>query len=259
MITETSRKAAIVFGVYINASANWRKLIKAQLDDLRRFDVLSVCDLYVSVSNPTGVDAVAAFFDSLPIQITHIEFHNENRFEYPAISRVWNLADSHPEYQYIAYLHTKGMSYAKDTRDKTERALTHFTFSRWRKILKVFEEYPLVNKIGLFPAGDVGEPFGWMWFNFWWTRADFVRALPKPEETSDRFYYERWLGLSSPQCSNSYSIYSNSNTIFTGREAWDRIIFLRWRIQYGLFYPIRRLIGSLRSMRRHTIHLMTKA
>src|SRR3569833_1724452 len=56
------------------------------------------------------------------------------------------------KYNNIVYLHTYGMSYAHNRRDRIEKVLTRFTFSDWRKVLQVFETHPHVNKIGMFPG-----------------------------------------------------------------------------------------------------------
>ena len=245
------REAAIVYGAYINGHADWRKLIRAQLSDLRRYGVLSASDLYVIVTNPSQEAGVREFFDSLPVSIKHIEFNSENKFEYPAIAYIWSLANRAMTYKYVGYLHTKGMSYASRHRDKIEKTLTHFTFSRWRMVLRFFEDQDDVNKIGIFPAKD-GEKRGWIWFNFWWARASYIRTLPKPEETSNRHYYESWLSLSfqsgdKPDC---HSIYTNDRSEFTSYDVGGHIQNLKWRMRYGPLQSIREKLDTLRNFRR---------
>lgn len=246
---------AIVYGVYINAAADWRRLIRLQLNDLRRSGVFSVADLHVVVSNPYGAEGVSAFFDALPINIANVEIIDENKFEYPAISYIWDLANNRPNYEYIAYLHTKGMSYAKRRRDKFERALTHFTFTKWAEIMRIFDARADIHKIGLFPArqkneGELGE---WIWFNFWWVRPSFVRTLLKPEISKDRYYYESWLGLSLPvedrTKSHCYSLFSHSAAYFTPDEAVGSLKMLHWKLKYRQLYKVRSLWAALRRRR----------
>jgi hypothetical protein len=251
--TAPAKETAIVYGVYINPDANWRRLIWAQLKGLRKSGVLSVADLHVIVTNPAGANDVSAYFDNLPLSIKYIEHNAENKFEYPAISHVWNLASNRAEeYKYIGYLHTKGMSYAQGRRDKLEKVLTHFTFAPWSKTFRVFETYPRINKIGLFPAGVSGKPAGFIWFNFWWARSDYIRTLPKPAEDPNRYYYERWLGLGpqsrdAPDC---HSILTNDTSIFSGLEAGNHFSGLRWQMQYGPFAKVRKLLHPLHNLRR---------
>jgi len=252
---EAPHNTAIVYGVYINPAADWRRLIRLQLDDLHRPGVLSVADLHVVVSNPSRTEGVAAFFAALPIDIANIEFLDENKFEYPAISYLWNLANSRSDYEYIAYLHTKGISYAKRRRDKVERALTHFTFAKWAEILRVFDTRADIHKIGLFPARQEhgNEIREWIWFNFWWVRSSFVRALQKPEASTDRYYYEHWLGLPQPSEEGSkghcYSIYRNESAYFSAEEAVVLIRLLHWKLKYRQLYRVRAFFTALRKRR----------
>lgn len=248
-----AKEAALVYGVYINPDADWRKLVWAQLKDLRRFGVLSVSDLHVIVTNPAGIDDVSAYFDGLPIPIKYIAYNAENKFEYPAIFHVWNLASNRTGgYKYIGYLHTKGMSYARTGRDKSEKVLTHFTFSQWREIFRVFESHPLINKIGLFPAEDSGKPRGFIWFNFWWARSDYIRTLPKPAEEPNRYYYESWLGIASKphDARDCHSILTNDTSIFSGVDAGNHFSDLSWQIRYGPFSRVRKFVQPLNDLRR---------
>lgn len=231
----TTRDTAIVYGAFINPAADWRKLIRLQLCDLNRSGVLSIADLHVIVTNNTDTKGVEEFFQSLPVQIKFIEFHDQNRFEYPALLHAWNLANTNEQYLHIAYFHSKGMSYAKKRRDKNERALTRFTFVGWREVLKVFKENPEINKIGLCPEGR------WIWFNFWWVRSSFIRKLPKPQDTPERHVHEVWLASlqSNEDC---YSIYSGDRSSFTASEALSNIATLKRKLKYGPFYNIRMLL-----------------
>lgn len=194
---------------------------------------------------------MSAFFDALPFTIANIEHFDENKFEYPAISYIWNLANSRPGYEYIAYLHTKGISYAKSRRDKFERVLTYFTFSKWAEILRVFDARADIHKLGLFPARQKYEDelCEWIWFNFWWVRSSFVRTLPKPEVSKNRYYYESWLGLSPvADCSKGhcYSIFRHDVAYFTPDEACSLIRLLHWKLKYRQFYKVRSIFAALR-------------
>jgi hypothetical protein len=240
----------MVYGVYVNADADWQKLIRLQLEEVQRSGVLSIADLHVIVSNPSGKEGVAAFFDALPIPIKHIEFHDENKFEYPALSHIWGLANNQTDDRLIAYFHSKGMSYAKQRRDVVERVLTHFTFSQWSKVLRIFDTQAGVHKIGLFPAAHQGKPCGWIWYNFWWARSSLIRTLPKPEETRNRYYYEGWLGLSTPREDGTehhcYSILSDSDALFSPEEAVEIVRLLHWKLRYRSLYRLRNIFSARR-------------
>ena len=239
------KKVVIVYGVYINPNADWRNLIRLQLEELRRSGVLSVADLHVIVSNPSRAEGVSAFFDTVPVLIKYVEFHDENKFEYPAISHIWNLANSQTDYKYIAYFHTKGMSYAKQRRNREEKILTHFTFSEWRRVLDVFDTRSDIHKIGLLPANGENNR-RWIWFNFWWIRSSFARGLAKPEETLNRYYYETWISSSDEDDTpnHCYSILSASGEVFSAQEALKIIKLLIWKMRYRNLYKIRNMLSS---------------
>lgn len=241
----TQKNAAIVYSAYINPDADWRSLIAAQIKDLSSFGVLNRCDLYIVVTNPTRAEGVANFFNELCIPTKLIEFYADNRFEYPAISRAWNLATSSPHYEYIGYLHTKGMSYAKSERNKLELILTHHTFSPWERVFQLFKNDSSIEKAGLFPAHD-GDSTGWIWFNFWWARASYIRNLPKPIISTDRFYYEGWLSRQAQKPNSTYSLLSNDFATYAWDETGERFRDLRWKLRYGYFYNVRKLVQYLR-------------
>ncbi len=241
------KRVIIVYGVYINPNADWRKLIRLQLDELRRSGVLSVADLHVIVSNPFGAEGVSTFFDTVPVLIKYVEFHDENKFEYPAISHIWNLANRQTDCKYIAYFHTKGMSYARRRRNKEEKMLTHFTFSKWRRVLDIFDTRPDIHKIGLFP-GSAEDKRGWIWFNFWWVRSSFVRTLAKPEDTRERYYYEKWLAASDEDGikNHCYCILSDSDVLFAPQEALNIVRLLVWKMRYRHLYKLRNIFSARR-------------
>ncbi|CEG09867.1 dTDP-3-amino-3,6-dideoxy-alpha-D-galactopyranose 3-N-acetyltransferase [Afipia felis] len=248
-------KTAIIYGAYINPQADWRKLIRAQILDLRRFGALSVCDLHVVVTNHCGVGGVPEFFESLPILIRSIEFCATNKFEYPALVKLWNLITANDQYKYVGYLHTKGMSYAKDGRVRIEKVLTYYTFSRWSKMFEIFEDSPDINKIGIFPSMEDGKPCGGIWFNFWWARSSYIRTLPRPIETQNRYYYEHWLGASSLADLtklDSYSIYTGSKAVFTGPDALECVARLRKKMKYRRLTMLESFIDFFAHLRRKT-------
>ena len=41
-------------------------------------------------------------------------------------------------------------------------------------------------------------PAGWIWFNFWWARASYLKKLVEPVRSTRRHYYEDWLGRLTP-------------------------------------------------------------
>ena len=68
-------------------------------------------------------------------------------------------------------------------------ALFDSTIVHWQHVLHVFSENATVDRSGSFPA-----PGGWIWMNFFWARASYIKKLVEPIRTDRRHYYEDWLG-----------------------------------------------------------------
>jgi len=118
-----------------------------------------------------------------------------NRYEYPGIRRVWDLAKKTPSEEatktLILYFHTKGMNNGNQTRIKTHEnmILTDMVIKQWKEIIARFQSEPALNK-----AGYAASDKGFIWNNFWWARASYLQNCPRPILTDNRYYYEDWLG-----------------------------------------------------------------
>lgn len=228
----SKRKAtAIVYYIYINPEKDWQQLILGQIEDIQSTGVLTVADLYIIVSNPTEVKGVIPFFEKLSPLYKNIQFYTENKFEYWGLLCVWQLAQTARHYKYIAYFHTKGMTHPESGRAKVEEILTHFTFKDWSLILKTFQINRKVNKVGLFPAFKVNQKSGlvrggWIWYNFWWARAEYIRALEEPKiNPKHRYYYEEWISYlevdDKSKFYDSFSLYSLGMETYTTKEVLE--------------------------------------
>ncbi len=140
----------MVYGVYINPEADWKMLITAQLEDIKRTGVFEASKLYVVVTNPFDTPGVREFFLGLDLDLHELSIHTENRFEYPAIKKVYDLSLSLGGNALIAYFHSKGMSYANNKRrSKQEIVLTHYTFRKWRMVVDLFSKNRELSMAGL--------------------------------------------------------------------------------------------------------------
>ncbi|WP_298606976.1 hypothetical protein [uncultured Thiothrix sp.] len=229
-----SKQTAIIYYVYINPNKDWRQLVLSQLRDINSTGVLSVADLYIVVSNPSGVENIEAFFTKIKPRYKKIEYYSENKFEYWGVNFVWSLAQAHKKYKYFVYLHTKGMTHSEPGRIKVEEILTRSIFKDWQLCIKLFQEKDKINKIGLFPARKLKKlknqeeivRGGWIWYNFWWARASYIRKLEQPKiDPKHRFYYEEWLSYTTPDNADklvdNFSIYSMTMNTYSNQEALD--------------------------------------
>ncbi|MGN1280826.1 MAG: hypothetical protein ACI4UM_02830 [Succinivibrio sp.] len=253
-------RTAIVFFAYINRDKNWKKIIKGQLSDLKLSGVLDNSDLFIEVSDSSALADTHEFFASLPYRIKNLSVHNKNTYEYYGLHKVWEIANT-DRYDYIAYFHTKGMSYKKrftlgSGRIAREIVLTYLTFKNSARTLEVFDRNEQVVRIGAFPkkdddSSDVSGCF--IWFNFFWIRASYAKTLEEPVITDNRFYYENWSSKDIGERGDSYrrltySLYSGSHTGYTIHEASD--ILKKLNRLYKLLWPFSALYVKYRYLRQ---------
>jgi hypothetical protein len=135
----------------------------------------------------------------LPGARSTVFLHSGGQTEYPGIRRVWDVAWEEPfadpqtnDNHVILYFHAKGMFNApkpRQARSHQNSALTKVVVEPWQDIVSLFARNPSLNK-----AGFAAAPAGWVWYNFWWARASYIRRLVRPILTKRRHYYEDWLG-----------------------------------------------------------------
>ena len=70
-------------------------------------------------------------------------------------------------------------------RNISEIKILRNTINNWKYTHSIFNNYPEINKAGLFPNCN-----GIVWFNFFWIRGSFLKSIPPPIITTDRYYYE---------------------------------------------------------------------
>ncbi|MGN0903034.1 MAG: hypothetical protein ACI4M9_07100 [Succinivibrio sp.] len=241
-------RLAIVYFAFINHKKDWKKIILGQLADLHRSGIFDLADLYIEVSDTAEKTDVKEFFDNLPYKTNGIALHNQNFYEYHGIHKVWELACS-GNYDYLAYFHTKGMSYKKkfslsSQRIPREIVLTYLTFKNSRHTIDIFDTDKNIVRIGAFPkkdddSSDVSGCF--IWFNFFFIRASYAKTLEEPVLTDNRFYYENWSTKNEGERGDSYkkltySLYSDSHTAYTIHEASD--ILKKLNKLYKFLWPL---------------------
>jgi hypothetical protein len=110
-------------------------------------------------------------------------------YEGPTLRELWKVCNETNEEFYVYYLHTKGVSYHRNTKSESWRShMTDAVILNWKKCVKILDSGEKTcgimwrSRKNCFYAG-----------NFWWARASYIRTLEKPQETSDRMYFEQWL------------------------------------------------------------------
>lgn len=199
----------VYFGYISPKREHWLELLRQQLDEFNcnglshraKHFYISLAVDHVSETNKEAAQLVNRTLTSLreiqPRAVFDITL--ENRFEYPGIRTLWDVATSlsseAAENTIMIYMHSKGMvhTYIQNfhaARVPLEIKLFHSTFDSWDTVLNMYHKYPKLNKVGCFPA-----PNGHVWFNLFYARASYIQKLVNPTIAKDRYYYEHWLNF----------------------------------------------------------------
>jgi FkbM family methyltransferase len=192
----------IVYYIFINQKRDWKKIVKGQLSDLFITGLLAESKLCIHITDTTGTLIEECKNEILLLFPFSIEFRSntENQFEYPGFKWMYELAQEYPKSK-ILYLHTKGMVYHHlDDRDMCEKTILRYTINDWKNIIKIFDENKIINKIGVYPS-----PEGWLWFNFFWIRAEYLTECIPPILNKNRYYYESYIGRDAPIVNKGFS------------------------------------------------------
>lgn len=196
----------IVYNTFINRKReDWLSVIGLQMEGLIANGLASrASQIYICISSESTDETNAEVGKLLKAAVNFIKTiipkariiaTMMNRYEYPGIRKVWEIGQSLDEAALnktlILYFHSKGMFNTKDqstSRDPIERRLFTTVIDRWEYIEAKFNELPFLNK-----AGYGASPEGFIWLNFWFARASYIRTLVCPIISRNRYYYEDWL------------------------------------------------------------------
>lgn len=201
-------QVGIVYYAFL-ADDKWKIIVSQQLGELNDTGLLEISDLHLVLCGDPGklASAKQIVAEALPGKRYDLQYTVVNRFEYPGIKCLYELACQHPERKYL-YFHSKGMvHHSQKGRLPEEVVLFDTVIKPWKKVLQIFEESPHVNKIG-FGASYAG----FLWSTFMWARGAYLAACQPPVVTSDRYYYESWVGHCGPCMSfiDCYSLHSDN-------------------------------------------------
>ena len=196
----------IVYYIFINPKRDWKKIVKGQLGDLLISGLVQSAKLHIHITDTTDlyIDECKTFIRTLlctAISWT-IQFRSNtiNQFEYPGFIWLYELAQENPNSSML-YLHTKGMVYHhSNERDMCEKTILRYTIRNWLQTMQIFEENKMIHKIGVYPSTE-----GWIWFNIFWVRSDYLINSNPPEYKPDnRYYYESYIGREAPKVNKGY-------------------------------------------------------
>jgi hypothetical protein len=214
----------IVYFIYINPDRNWKLILEGQMNDINKTNILENNKLFVVISSndENNTNEAKKIINTILINYIHnIDFTVESRnlYEYFGIKKVYDLACLNKHKLFI-YFHSKGMKFHSDsTRNIDEQKLTKYTFNDWEHILSIFKNNSNIQKVGLFPSDE-----GWVWFNFWWSRGEYISNLKEPIISEDRYYYETWLKPDTYNiCNDAYSTIYKETKCFNQPDTVNEI------------------------------------
>lgn len=212
----------IIYFIWINPNKNFEEIISGQLNDMINSGILKYSKLYLEICceyENIYNNITTMIKNILKDYYYEINFHNENRYEYYGIKKLYDLATLEPN-KYYLYLHSKGMFNYNNIHKRHiyEKTLTKGTVYQYEKVIKIFEENKNISKIGLFPSIHHDQNF--VWLNFFWSRGSYLNTCENPIITDDRFYYERWSGTGEKE-SLMYNLYENNLKKYELHEVGD--------------------------------------
>ena len=169
----------------------WKSVVTAQLLDLMNCGLYEYVKHINIVCNYTDIKQVTELekiIKKINLNVSLFSYEG-NEYEYRGIHKVWELGQDRRHDLYF-YFHSKGITH-------NDPSWTHFrhwigkVILNWREVLTYFQHVESIKKIS-----HCYSRSGWMWYNFWWARGDYLLGLREPQrpDTVPRHYYEGWLG-----------------------------------------------------------------
>ena len=122
-------------------------------------------------------------------------------YELDGIHTYWKEAQCSKNNDILFYAHCKGVSHLKEIKGSLpfqSIVASQLIMRNIYKNISILQAFPVLNKLGVLQGGatnmNVGRR-GWMFWNFYACRAKYVKRLPEPNLSNNRFNYEFWLGL----------------------------------------------------------------
>ena len=208
----TDKKVNIVYFCWCNPKKDYKTIITGQLKELISYNILQISKLYIEVccEDVNLIENVKMCLDEiLKCNDYEINFHEQNRYEYYGIKKLYDLAVLEP-YKYFVYLHSKGIFNYDNVNERHiyEKTLTKGTIQNYKKIVELFDNNKNIMKACIFPANMHSNNF--CWYNFYWAKGIYLITCENPIITKDRYYYERWSESGDNSMGTVYNIYENN-------------------------------------------------
>jgi hypothetical protein len=215
-----SKRIQIIYYAYLRKE-KWRYIVLPQMQDLVDSELLTEADLLIALSGDKEImeEAEEEIRKIIGTNVVNLRFTytEENLYEYPGIKALYEESIAQPEKIFL-YFHSKGMWYWGDEpiRYSGEKIVFDAVINPWMSVMEVFDTMPEINKVCFGCSKE-----GFCWNNFFWVRGTYVAELEPPKISTDRYYYEGYIGESktNPGYKDCYNIvYNNRLPYFEDNE-----------------------------------------
>ena len=175
----------------------WESIVSELMEYLKAGGLLKNTELFTKVYlGPKAYEYKNRINDNIKTMYAGTDL---SLYEGPTLRELWRVCNETDEEFYVYYLHTKGVSYPPNTKSEPWRQhMSDAILLNWEKCVKVLD------------SGE--DTCGIMWRcdhysgNFWWAKASYIRTLKKPQETSNRMYFEKWINPPVPIILKGYPL-----------------------------------------------------
>ena len=179
------QKIKIVYFAYLLPN-KWHDVIIEQLDSLKKLDLYNIAsNIYMSVvSDDVELNKLKILLSEKYNKIELVNIFKENVYEYPGIKTLYEISE---EDTLILYFHSKGVT---SNLHRYRQCLFKYTVENYVEIIKEFNENEKLNIAGIIP-----HVTGFVYYNFFWVKNDYVRKYCiAPNVEKNRYNWEVWLG-----------------------------------------------------------------
>jgi hypothetical protein len=179
----------VVYFINTYCNLNYIHLLRSQLLQLKESGLLREAKFHVQVCSDNDI-IISQVHELIPE--AEIEVFQDNTHEYHGIHKVWEIGQTNPDCL-ILYFHSKGITHIKSMTPQNcrlpfERALFNQVITSWQRLVNVFKYFPSIDKLGLSCSDK-----GWVWYNYFWVRANYAIKCEEPIKNHRRHYYEDWV------------------------------------------------------------------
>lgn len=181
----------IVAFYHLLETNNWYDLAAEQFAALAKARFPGKIYAHLAGGSDFGAFELRSMGGALGLDIT-VSQERGNQFEFPTLHALWRFCAETPGEHQVLYFHGKNVTLQAVHGSKWRWAMMGSVIIPWRDRLEDLRRY---DACGFCLMRWYGQ---WIFAgNFWWATSAWIRDLPEPKSSANRFDGETWL-LSRP-------------------------------------------------------------